>query len=178
MRRILLGTTLAFGLAALAFSPAYAKTVKECDAEYAANKAAIQGTQKKADFITACRAGTEVIPGAAPATPAQAQTPAPAKPGLFGFGRKKPAATQAPASTSPSPPPAASTTPVGANQFASEAQAKGRCPSGLVVWVNTQSSIYHFPGTKNYGNTKAGAYMCETDATAAGDRASKTEKHP
>ena len=47
-----------------------------------------------------------------------------------------------------------------------------------VVWVNTKSGVYHFAGTKNYGHTKAGAYMCETDATAAGDHASKDEKHP
>ena len=40
------------------------------------------------------------------------------------------------------------------------------------------SGVYHFAGTKNYGTTKAGAYMCENDATAAGDRASKQEKHP
>ena len=46
------------------------------------------------------------------------------------------------------------------------------------MWVNTDSSIYHFSGHKDYGTTKQGAYMCETDALAAGDRASKTEKHP
>ena len=44
--------------------------------------------------------------------------------------------------------------------------------------MNTKSGVYHFAGTKNFGATKTGAYMCETDATAAGDRASKTEKHP
>ena len=51
-------------------------------------------------------------------------------------------------------------------------------PSSTVVWVDTKSKIYHFAGSKNCGNTKTGAYKCETDATAAGDRASKTEKHP
>jgi hypothetical protein len=38
--------------------------------------------------------------------------------------------------------------------------------------------LYHFPGTRNYGRTKAGAYMCEADAKSAGDRAAKNEKHP
>ena len=66
MRNILLGTAIAVSVA-LAVIPASAKTVKECDAEYAANKAAIKATQRKADFIAACRAGTEAIPGAAAA---------------------------------------------------------------------------------------------------------------
>jgi len=45
-----------------------------------------------------------------------------------------------------------------------------------VVWVNESSKIYHFAGHKNYGHTKVGAYMCERDATAAGNRAAKDEK--
>jgi hypothetical protein len=157
-------TSIAHALAAAALgalmvlsaAPASAKTAKECEAEYAANKVAIQGAkQKKADFITACRAGTEVIPTAA--------TPAPA------------ATTPAPAA---SPAPATAVAPSGANQFASEAQASSHCPGGTVVWVNPKSKIYHFAGTRDYGHTKEGAYMCEADATAAGDRAAKNEKHP
>jgi hypothetical protein len=65
-----------------------------------------------------------------------------------------------------------------AGQFADEASAKARCPTDTVVWVNLPSKIYHFAGTKSYGTTKRGAYMCEKDAVAAEDRASKTEKHP
>ena len=42
----------------------------------------------------------------------------------------------------------------------------------------TASKIYHFAGHKRYGTTKAGAYMCEKEATAQGFRASKTEKRP
>src|SRR4051794_22847440 len=41
-----------------------------------------------------------------------------------------------------------------------------------------KSKVYHFAGTKAYGTTKQGAYMCERDAIAAGDRAPKNEKHP
>jgi len=44
--------------------------------------------------------------------------------------------------------------------------------------VNTKSGVYHFAGRLDYGNTKQGAYMCEADAKAAGDRAAKNEKHP
>ena len=74
--------------------------------------------------------------------------------------------------------PAPTATPTGAGQFASEQQAKSRCPSDTVVWVNNNSGVYHFSGTHNYGHTKEGAYMCEADAKAAGDRAAKNEKHP
>ena len=47
-----------------------------------------------------------------------------------------------------------------------------------MVWVNENSHIYHFPGTRDYGNTKRGEYMCEADAQSAGNRAAKNEKHP
>ncbi len=97
-----------------------------------------------------------------------------------------PVPQRAPQPTAPAPaaPPAPSapvqraSPPSGANQFPAEASAKARCPAATVVWVNTASKVYHFAGTKNYGNTKAGAYMGEADAAAAGDHASKTEKHP
>ena len=73
MRRILLGTTFALGLASLAHGPASAKTARECDAEYAASKAGLQGVQKKAEFVAACRAGADVPLGAAPVAPSAAR---------------------------------------------------------------------------------------------------------
>ena len=58
-------------------------------------------------------------------------------------------------------------------QFCDEAQAKARCPGQSVVWVNTKSKIFHRVGTNTYGHTKEGAYVCENDATAEGDRISR-----
>jgi endonuclease YncB( thermonuclease family) len=38
------------------------------------------------------------------------------------------------------------------------------------VWVNTASRVYHCPGTRYYGSTKAGSYMTQTDAKQRGYR--------
>ena len=68
-------------------------------------------------------------------------------------------------------------------KFWFELQAAAHCPSDTVVWVNTLSHVYHFPGVSSHGhsfywNTGEGAYMCESDARAAGNRAAKDERHP
>jgi hypothetical protein len=177
MQRQLKVIAVAVALAAAAVlvtGPASAKTTKACDDEYAANKAAIQAAkEKKADFIAACKATAEGQTTPIGAASGASAAPAPATPG--------PAAA-APAATPPATPPAsgkaASTGATGANEFSTEAQAKAKCSTGTVVWVNLKSKIYHFAGTPDYGTTKQGAYMCEADATAAGDRAAKNEKHP
>ncbi len=159
--------------AAPAPTAAAGKSAKECNAEYAANKATIRSSgQRKADFIAACRAGNETIPQGAAAAPAPAPAPAQNSGSLFPW--QQPASQPAPAPMAP----ATTAAPTGAGQFASDQQAKYRCPSDTVVWVNNNSGVYHFPGTHNYGHTKEGAYMCEADAKAAGDRAAKNEKHP
>ncbi len=164
------------------------KATSQCDAEYAAKKAAIKASgQTKRAFVAACRAGNETIPpGTAaappptynqPAAPAPAPAPAPSTGSLFPWSQPAaPAAAPAPAPapTTYSPAPAAT----GAGEFTSDQQARAHCPSDTVVWVNTKSGIYHFAGTHNYGNTKHGTYMCEADAKAAGDRAAENERHP
>jgi hypothetical protein len=143
------------------------KTAKQCREEWRANKADNQAKGiTEAAYVKECRAGTVAAQPAAPVTPAAA----PAQPA--------PRPTTAAPAAAPRPAPTTAAAPTGANQFANEAQAKARCPSDLVVWVNTDSNIYHFSGHKDYGNTKEGAYMCERDATAAGNRAAKNEKRP
>src|SRR5262245_62718005 len=142
------------------------KSAKACRDEWRANKADNQakGVTEKA-YVTQCRAGGTVAqPAPAPAAPPPAQT------------RTTTTPPSGPAATTGARP--ASTTPTGANQYQTEAQAKFRCGAGTVVWANTDSKIYHFSGNKAYGKTKTGAYMCEQDATTQGMRAAKNEKHP
>jgi hypothetical protein len=160
----------------LSAGPSTAKTVRECDAEYASNKAAIQASgQKKKDFITACRAGTATTPTGATA-PAPAQLAPAATPAQTAPPPTSPTVTR---QRAPAPTPMQATgSPSGANQFATEGEAKGGCLGGTVVWVNTKSKVYHFANSRNYGKTKSGAYMCEAQATATGNRAAKNEKHP
>lgn len=38
------------------------------------------------------------------------------------------------------------------------------------VWVNTNSGVYHCPGTRWYGRTKEGLYMTQREAVAKGNR--------
>ena len=149
------------------------KTVKACIEEWRANKAAneAKGVTQKA-YVADCRTGkTTAQPTLFPTTQPQQTRTTTAPP---------PAAQppqQAPRTTTGAAPPAA-TAPTGANQYATEGQAKFRCVGGTVVWANLDSKIYHFSGNKTYGQTKAGAYMCERDAQGQGMRAAKNEKHP
>ena len=150
------------------------KTVKACSDEWRANKDANQakGVTLKA-YVADCRAGkaTTAQPTLFPTqqqTQTRTTTTAPMAP--------PPQQTQPRATTGAAPP--AATAPTGANQYATEGQAKFRCVGGTVVWANLDSKIYHFSGNKTYGQTKSGAYMCERDAQGQGLRAAKNEKHP
>ncbi len=68
---------------------------------------------------------------------------------------------------------------ISGDQFQTEADAKAKCGSDTVVWVNTSSHFYHFPGNSNYGHTKQGAYMCRGAADRSGIyHAAKGEKAP
>lgn len=65
--------------------------------------------------------------------------------------------------------PAPASTPAASKPAAAQ-QTRPANSSGM-VWVNTDSGIYHKPGTRYYGKTKQGKYMSEVDAIKAGYRA-------
>jgi hypothetical protein len=73
-----------------------------------------------------------------------------------------------PAATSASSPGAVQSTPA----ENSKGDTKTAAPGGGAgkVWVNTASNVYHCPGARYYGTTKAGAYMTEDEAKAKGAR--------
>jgi len=63
-------------------------------------------------------------------------------------------------------------------QYATEDAAKANCLSDAVVWVNPVSKVYHPSGSRSYGKTATGAYMCEQDSIVSGFRAPKLARRP
>jgi hypothetical protein len=55
-------------------------------------------------------------------------------------------------------------------KFASEDAAQSHCPGGMVVWLTLPGNSYVRKGDSRYGATQRGAYTCEHDAIAAGNR--------
>jgi uncharacterized iron-regulated membrane protein len=62
------------------------------------------------------------------------------------------------------------------------ATADAASPAGVtcaagdpVVWINTETKVYHMAGTTYYGKTKHGKYACASDATKMGAHAAKRE---
>lgn len=101
--------------------------------------------------------------GAASADAATASKATPAAPAAAKAESQKAPAAATPATSKPATA-AAPTKPAAAAQTP---------PSPGMVWVNTNSKVYHKAGSKFYGNTKAGKWMNEADAVKAGYRAAK-----
>jgi hypothetical protein len=95
--------------------------------------------------------------------------PSPAKKTLADFFKPK-------SSVSPSPSVAPATTTSTKTQGFSASPAPGG-GHGL-VWVNTETHVYHKEGTRFYGTTKKGKYVSEADAIKEGDREAKKETEP
>ena len=92
-----------------------------------------------------------------------AAAPAAAKPAI-------PAKPAAPSAAAPAKAPAAPQ----AGAAAKTAKPATPPPAGKdMVWVNTESKIYHRPGSQWYGKTKEGNYMTESEAIKAGYREAK-----
>ena len=56
--------------------------------------------------------------------------------------------------------------------FDDSAIAQAKCPTDIVVWVNTNTGVFHYPGRRWYGATRSGTYECKNDAINEGDRPS------
>jgi len=105
---------------------------------------------------------------AAPATAAPATIPVKSK---TATPAATPAASTAPVSKPAAAPAAATPASTPAAKTPTTQQTPPANTAGT-VWVNTDSGVYHKPGTRWYGKTKQGKYMTEADAAKAGYKAS------
>ena len=105
--------------------------------------------------------------GSAPAAPAAA-TPAAQSAPASQSAPSQAASASSRRRSSPSSTPAANAAP-------SATPAQGGGPG--MVWVNTETKVFHHQGDKWYGTTKKGKYMTEADALKAGYRDSKEKTH-
>ena len=141
-----------------AASPKAKRTRKQTEAATAASPAASPATSPKA------KRGSKKAAATAAASPAASASPAKFNLGDL-FKPKTSAAAASPAAANPAPARGAST------GTATKAVAPGG-GHGL-VWVNSESHVYHKEGSRFYGTTKKGKYVTEAEAIKEGDKAAK-----
>ena len=163
-------------------------------AKPAENKASAKAPASPVDLNSASQQELEKLPGVGPAAAKKiiagrpyssigelSKTGIPAKTigkitSMVTVGKstaaQKPAATAVPASNAVAPgKPAKVSVPTSA---AKENAPPVPPPAGKdMVWVNSDSKVFHKAGSRWYGKTKKGSYMKESDAIKAGFRESK-----
>jgi hypothetical protein len=114
---------------------------------------------------------------AAPFVHAQNPTPSPSPAAAASPAKKRAKKSTTAVSPTPALSPAASATPKTTKKMAPTPQAT-QAPGGGkgLVWVNTETHVYHKEGSRWYGRTKHGKYMSEADASKEGDKPAKNEK--
>lgn len=131
--------------------------------------------REKAEAGTAASAATSPSPAASPAAGLKAKgtrkkaetatspSPAPAKFSVGDLFKPKSSAAASPAAVSSAP----------AKKASAEAATNPPAPGGGhgLVWVNSDSHVYHREGSRFYGTTKKGNYMTEAEAIKEGNRA-------
>ena len=136
-------------------SPTPAKHRASTKAQATASPAASPATSPKA------KRRSKKAAAAAAASPAASASPAKFNLGDL-FKPKTSGAAASPAAANPAP-----------ARAASAKAAATPAPGGAhgLVWVNTESHVYHKEGSRFYGTTKKGKYVSEADAIKEGDKA-------
>jgi hypothetical protein len=163
------------GFAGASIAPAQSPTPGESPAE----------SPTPAKHRAAAKAQATVSPAASPAVSPKAKhgtkkavstaaahpTPSPS-PTKFNLGDLFKPKTSA-ASGSPTP-----ASPAAARAASTKAATNPPAPGGGhgLVWVNTETHVYHREGSRFYGTTKKGKYMTEAEAIKEGNKAAGTHQ--